>query len=95
MKLLKMVDYKGNEMLNVKVEVNEYLFIVTPEIVNENFNYLKPRLMNVRADYMQLFLENTGLHEKYENLLYISMKEVLEKEIKNIYENEGVMFYLK
>jgi hypothetical protein len=51
--------------------------------------------MNVRADYMQLFLENTGLHEKYEYLVYKSMKEVLEKEIKNIYENEGVMFYLK
>ena len=41
MKLIRMVDYKGNEMLNVKVEVNEYLFIVTPEIVNEKFNYLK------------------------------------------------------
>jgi hypothetical protein len=92
---LTMVDYKGNEMLNVKVEVNEYLFVVAPEIVNENFNYLKPRLMNVRADYMQLFLENTGLQEKYEYLVYKSMKEVLEKEIKNIYENEGVMFYLK
>lgn len=92
---LTMVDCKGNEMLNVKVEVNEYLFVVTPEIVNKKFNYLKPRLMNVRADYMQLFLENTGLHEKYEYMIYKSMKEVLEKEIKNIYENEGVMFYLK
>ena len=92
---LTMVDNKGNEMINVKVEVNEYLFVVTPEIVNKKFNYLKPRLMNVRADYMQLFLENTGLHEKYEYLIYKSMKEVLEKEIKNIYENEGIMFYLK
>ena len=92
---LTMVDYKGNEMLNVKVEVNEYLFVVAPEIVNENFDYLKPRLMNVRADYMQLFLENTGLYDKYEYLVYKDIKEVLEKEIKNIYENEGVMFYLK
>lgn len=94
MKLL-MVDCKGNEMVKVKVEVNEYMFIVAPEIVNENFNYLRPRLMDVRGEYMKLFLENTGLHESYEKLVYNDMKEVLEKEIKNIHENEGVMFYLK
>ena len=92
---LTMVDYKGNEMINIKVEINPYMFVVAPEIVNENFNYLRPRLMNVRATYMKEFLENTGLHEKYEYLVYKDMKEVLEKEIKNIHENEGVMFYLK
>ena len=92
---LTMVDCKGNELVNVKVEVNEYMFVVVPEIVNKNFEYMKPRLMNARADYMKLFLENTGLHAKYEKEVYNSMKTVLEKEIKNIYENEGVMFYLK
>ena len=90
---LKFVDCKNNELINVKVEVNEYMYIVAPEIVDHKFDYLRPRLMDVRAKYMKLFLENTGLCKTYEKKIYDEMKEVLITEAENIHRSEGIMYY--
>lgn len=90
-----LVDYKGNEMLNVKVDVNEYLFIVAPEITNEKFNYMIPKLMKVRGGYMKEFIIKHGLDKTYNGKIMEAMRDELEKEIKNIYKNEGVMYYIK
>ena len=40
---LRVVDRKKNEMIDIKVEVDKYTFIVAPDIINEKFNYLKKR----------------------------------------------------
>ena len=90
-----LVDYKGNEVLNIKVDINEYMFIVAPEITNEKFNYMRPRLMNVRKDFMQEFIINHGLDKTYNNKVMNAMRVELEKEIKNIHKNEGLMYYKK
>lgn len=90
-----LVDYKGNEMLNVKVDVNEHLFIVAPEITNEKFNYMRPKLMKVRGGYMQEFIIKHGLDKTYNGKIMEAMRDELEKEIKNIYKNEGIMYYIK
>lgn len=90
-----LVDYKGNEMLNVKVDVNDYMFIVAPEITNENFEYMKPRLMKIRGEFMEEFIIKHGLDEGYNNKIMDEMRKELEKEIKNIHKKEGIMFYIK
>ena len=90
---IKFVDCKRKELLKVKVEVNKYTYIVVPEIVDHRFDYIRPRLMDIRGKYMKLFLENTGLCEEYEKLIYDEMKEVLITEAKRIYETEGIMYY--
>jgi hypothetical protein len=90
---IKFVDCKNNELINVKVEVNEYMYIVVPEIVDHRFDYIKPRLMDVRGRYMKMFLENTGLCKEYEKKIYDEMKDVLITEAENIHRNEGIMYY--
>ena len=88
-----LVDYKNNEMLNIKVEVNQYMYVVAPNIIDPKFNYMRPRLMDVRAKYMKLFLENTGLPEVYERKITDEMMEVLLEEVKKIHAEEGIMYY--
>ena len=90
---IKFVDCKNNEMINVKVEVSEYMYVVVPEILDHKFDYIRPRLMDVRAKYMKLFLENTGLCKAYEKKIYDEMKEVLITEAENIHRTEGIMYY--
>ena len=90
-----LVDYKGNEMLNVKVDVSEYMFIVAPEITNENFEYMKPRLMKIRGEYMKEFIIKHGLDNTYNGKIMDAMRTELEKEIKNIHKTQGIMFYIK
>ena len=85
---INVVDCKKNEVINVKVELSERMFVVVPEIVNHKFDYMRPRLMDVRAKYMRMFLDNTGLCKKYEKLIYDEMKEVLIAEAENIHKND-------
>ena len=47
------VDCKRNEMIKVKVELNELMFIVAPEIVDSRFNYMRQRLIDIRKKYMK------------------------------------------
>ena len=49
---IEVVDCKRNPMINVKVELNEHMFIVVPEIVNHKFDYIRYILMNIRKEYM-------------------------------------------
>ena len=91
--LIKFMDCNKQEMLTVKVDVNEYIFIVAPEIKNHKFDYLRPRLMDVRSKYMQLFLQNTGLCKEYQKIIYDEMKDVLIAEAERIYRTEGIMYY--
>jgi hypothetical protein len=92
---INVVDCKRNEVINVKIEVSEQMFIVAPEIINPKFNYMRQRLMDIRKKYMNLYLENTQNYMVYENQLYNEMKDMLIKEMENIYRTEGIMYYTR
>lgn len=92
---INVVDCKRNEMINVKVELSEHMFIVVPEIVNHKFDYMKYRLMDIRKKYMDLYLENKGQYKVYEQQIYDEIKETLIKEMERIYKTEGVMYYTR
>lgn len=87
-----LVDNKGNEMLNVKVDVTDKMFIVVPEITNPHFMYMQNRLMNIRKQHMNKYLETKEINE---SKIMEDMKLELEKEIKRIYNELGIMFYIK
>jgi hypothetical protein len=89
------VDCKRNEMINVKVELSENMFVVVPEIVNHKFDYMKYKLMDIRKKYMNLYLENKGQYMIYEQQIYDEMKEVLINEMERLYRTEGVMYYTR
>lgn len=92
---INVVDCKRNKVINVKIELSEQMFIVAPEIVNPKFNYMRQRLMDIRKKYMNLYLENTQNYMVYENQLYNEMKDMLIKEMENIYRTEGIMYYTR
>jgi hypothetical protein len=92
---INVVDCKRNEMINVKVELSEHMFIVVPEIVNHKFDYMKYKLMDIRKKYMDLYLENKGQYKVYEQQIYDEIKETLIKEMERIYKTEGVMYYTR
>ena len=87
-----LVDNKGNEMLNVKVDVTDKMFIVVPEITNPHFMYMQNRLMNIRKQHMNKYLETKEINE---SKIMEDMKLELEKEIKRIYDELGIIFYIK
>lgn len=90
---LKVVDCKNNEMIKVKIELNQYMYLVVPEIVNHKFDYMRPRIMNVRAKYMNLYLENKELYKEYEYKIYDEVKDLLITEAERIHDTEGIMYY--
>lgn len=90
---IKVVDCKRNEMLNVKVELNQYMYIVVPEIINHNFDYLRPRIMKVRAKYMNMYLDDKTQYKVYEQQLYEEIKDLLINEAEKIHQEEGIMYY--
>lgn len=87
-----LVDNKGNEILNVKVDVTDKMFIVVPEITNPHFMYMQGRLMNIRKHHMNKYLETKEINE---SKIMEDMKLELEKEIKRIYNDLGIMLYIK
>lgn len=90
---LAVVDCRKNEVIRVKVELNDKVFIVVPEIVNNKFEYMRYRLMNIRKKYMNLYLEDKLNYKYYEKQIYDEMKEVLISEMEKIYRTEGIMYY--
>ena len=92
---IKVLDNKKNELIKVKIDLNKNMYIVVPEIVNHRFDYMRPRLMDVRSMYLNMFLENNDMYKNYEQAIYNEMKNVLLTEVKNIYENEGIMYYVE
>ena len=87
------VDCKRNEVLKVKVEVSELMFLVVPEIINPKFNYMRYRLMDIRKKFMNMYLQDKSKYAYYEGQIYKEMKEVRIKEMENIYRTEGIMYY--
>jgi hypothetical protein len=90
---LAVVDCRKNEVIRVKVELNDKVFIVVPEIVNNKFEYIRYRLMNIRKKYMNLYLEDKLNYKYYEKQIYDEMKEVLISEMEKIHRTEGIMYY--
>ena len=60
---------------------------------DEKFNYLKYRLLNIRKQYMNLYLENKNNYASYEKDMYNEMKNMLIKEMERIHRTEGIMYY--
>ena len=89
------VDCKRNEVLKVKVELSELIFLVVPEIINPKFNYMRYRLMDIRKKFMNMYLQDKSNYAYYEGQIYKEMKEVIIKEMENIYRTEGIMYYTR
>lgn len=89
------VDCKRNEVLKVKVELSELMFLVVPEIINPKFNYMRYRLMDIRKKFMNMYLQDKSNYAYYEGQIYKEMKEVIIKEMENIYRTEGIMYYTR
>lgn len=87
------VDCKRNEVLKVKVELSELMFLVVPEIINPKFNYMRYRLMDIRKKFMNMYLQDKSNYAYYEGQIYKEMKEVIIKEMETIYRTEGIMYY--
>lgn len=92
---INIVDCKKKEAIRVKIEINEYMFIVAPEIIDHKFDYLKYRLMNLRKQYMDKYLLDKSKYMVLEQMLYNEMKELLITEMKNLYMTEGLMYYMR
>ena len=92
---IEVVDCKRQEVLNVKIELSECMFIVAPEIINHRFDYMKYRLLNIRKEYMNKYLENKANYMILEKQIYDEMKEILITEMENIYSTEGIMYYTR
>jgi hypothetical protein len=92
---INVVDCKKNEVINVKVELSERMFVVVPEIVNHKFDYMKYKLMDIRKKYLNLYLENKGQYMVYEQQIYDEIKETLINEMERLYRTEGVMYYTR
>jgi hypothetical protein len=90
---LRVVDRKKNEMIDIKVEVDKYTFIVALDIINEKFNYLRKPLFDIRQKHLKVYLDNTELAKEVEHQIFNEIFDVLTEEIKTIYEREGIMYY--
>lgn len=91
--IIKVLDNKKKKVLQVKIELTENMYIVAPEVFDEKFNYLKYRLLNIRKQYMNLYLENKNNYASYEKDMYNEMKNMLIKEMERIHRTEGIMYY--
>lgn len=92
---INVVDCKKKEVIRVKIELNEYMFVVTPEILDHKFDYLNYRLMNLRKQYMDKYMLDKSNYRVLEQMIYDEMKELLITEMKNIYKAEGLMYYTR
>ena len=93
--IIEVVDCKRNKIINVKIELDEHMFIVIPEIVNHKFDYMKYRLMNKRKEYMNEYLKNKSDYMNLEKRIYDEMKEMLITEMEKVYRTEGLMYYTR
>ena len=92
--VIRLIDGKRNEMLNIKIDLNDKMFIVVPTITNNKFEYMRQRLMNVRKNNMDIYLKEPMNYEMIELKLVKEMKTLLEQEIKHIRETLGINYYI-
>jgi len=92
--VIRLIDGKRNEMLNIKIDLNDKMFIVVPTITNNKFEYMRQRLMNVRKNNMDIYLKEPMNYEMVELKLVKEMKKLLEQEIKHIQETLGINYYI-
>lgn len=92
--VIRLIDVKRNEMLNIKIDLNDKMFIVVPTITNNKFEYMRQRLMNVRKNNMDIYLKEPMNYEMIELKLVKEMKKLLEQEIKHIRETLGINYYI-
>ena len=91
--VIKVVDNKNKDILQVKIELSENMYIVAPEIFNDKFNYLRYRLLNIRKAYLNLYLDDKDNFKTHELNMYNEMKDMLIEEMERIHDNEGIMYY--
>lgn len=97
---MKVVDKKRKKILTVKVEITENMFIVAPNIINDNFMYLDHDFREIRKRFMTDYLcyceydkSKQGAKE-LEKKIINNIESMLLKEIHRIGEEQGVYFYL-
>lgn len=91
---IRVVDCKNNEVMKVKIEVNKFMFLVVPEVIDPKFNYLRNRLMNIRNKFMNVYVGNDNInYDDFEFDIYQRMFDELVTEFENIHRTEGIMYY--
>lgn len=92
--IIRLLDERHNEVLNVKVDLNDKMYMVVPVIANHEFDYMRPRLMDVRKFHMQQYLENPEEYQKCRNDLIIAIMNILDNEIKILKETKDKRYYV-
>ena len=90
---IALVDNKRNVMMDVKVEINKFVFIFAPDVKNNKFRVLERKVKNIREKYLELYLNNQGLDEHYEAVIIDEIRDIMDDEIKRIHMTEGLMYY--
>lgn len=90
---LRVVDRKGKEVINIKIDITEKMYIVAPDIINDRFEYLRGKLFNIRKKHLKTYLNNTDQAKDIEHDLFNEFFDVLTEEMHTIYEREGIMYY--
>ena len=97
---LQVVDYRKKLMMTFKVEITRNMFIVVPQAVDKRFEYLENRLRSLRTKFMVTYLcyqENDKTERGAKELeldIYETVKEELQKEFKQLFIDEGSMYYI-
>ena len=92
--IIKMVDERHKEVLNIKVDLSDKMYLVAPVIVNHEFDYMRQRLMDVRKQHMNQYLENPKEYQKCRKELIIDMMNVLDDEIQNLKETKDRKYFI-
>jgi hypothetical protein len=90
---IALVDNKRNVMMEVKVEINKFVFIFAPEVKHNKFRFLERKIKNIREKYLELYLNNQGLDEQQETIIIDEIRDIMNEEIKRIHITEGIMYY--
>lgn len=97
---LTLIDSDKNVMAEFKVEVDKYMFVITPKIFNDEFSYLHYKLMKLRAKYMTVYLYYIEYDKSeyearvIEHDIMDELKELLEEEIKYKFVMENKEYFI-
>ena len=92
--IIKLIDERHNEVLNIKVDLSDKMYLVAPVIVNHEFDYMRPRLMEARKQHMNQYLENPKEYQTCRRDLINTMINVLEDEIENLKKTKDKKYYI-
>ena len=98
--ILTLIDSDKNIAAEFRIELDKHMFIIAPNILDDEFLYLNNKLMRLRAKYMTIYLyyieyDKSEYEAKViEKDIIDELKEILEEEIKYKFLMEGKKYFL-